>query len=143
MTKHTLYWRLALTALIGYSLTFVAHAQSGRYVETDLVVNKQVGTVPALVDSNGVTLIAKFFDATLVNPWGIAASDTSPFWISQGGAGVTTLYNTRVRRNPWWSPFPVQIRWEPEGHRLASCSTTYRPPRERSSFLVSTAVGAQ
>jgi uncharacterized protein (TIGR03118 family) len=33
-------------------------------------------------------------DPSLVNPWGIAKSGSSPFWISDNGAGVTTLYNT-------------------------------------------------
>ena len=32
-------------------------------------------------------------DASLVNPWGIAASSTSPFWVSDNGTGVSTLYN--------------------------------------------------
>ena len=88
MNKHKLYQPLALTALIGCSVTFVADAQTGIYVETDLVVNKQVGAVPTLVDSNGVTHIAKFFDANLVNPWGIAESDASSFWISQRGDSI-------------------------------------------------------
>jgi uncharacterized protein (TIGR03118 family) len=30
----------------------------------------------------------------LVNPWGIAFSATSPFWISDNGPGLSTLYNT-------------------------------------------------
>ena len=85
---------LALAALIGFSLTLIARAQPRGYVETDLVVNKEVGTVPTLVDSNGVTHIAKFFDPNLVNPWGIGESGASPFWISDNGAGVSTLYNT-------------------------------------------------
>jgi uncharacterized protein (TIGR03118 family) len=91
---NTLYRTLMMIALIGSSLTFVAHAQTGGYVETDLVVNKQVGTVPTLVDSNGITHTAKFLDEHLVNPWGVAESSTSAFWLSQGGAGVATLYNT-------------------------------------------------
>jgi hypothetical protein len=32
-------------------------------------------------------------DPQLVNPWGISFGATSPFWISDNGAGVTTLYN--------------------------------------------------
>ena len=84
---------LALTALIASS-TFVAQAQPGKYEETDLVVNKQVKGIPTLVDSNGITHIAKFFDPNLRNPWGIAESSTSAFWIADGGAGVATLYNT-------------------------------------------------
>ena len=84
---------LALTALV-VSSTFVAQAQPGKYVETDLVVNKQVNGIPTLVDSNGITHTAKFFDPNLRNPWGIAESTTSAFWIADGGAGVATLYNT-------------------------------------------------
>ena len=100
MNKYKLYRPLVLTALIGHSLTFVAQAQSGKYVETDLVVNKQSGNVPTLVDSNGVTHTAAFADARLVNPWGIAESNTSAFWISDGGAGVATLYNTAGTPQP-------------------------------------------
>ena len=32
-------------------------------------------------------------DPNLVNPWGIVASPTSPFWISDNGTGLSTLYN--------------------------------------------------
>lgn len=32
-------------------------------------------------------------DANLKNPWGLAFSPTSPFWISDQGAGNATLYN--------------------------------------------------
>lgn len=85
---------LALAALIGFSFPFITPAQTGGYAETDLVVNKKVGAVPTLVDSHGVTHIAQFFDPNLVNPWGIGESPTSPFWISDNNAGVSTLYDT-------------------------------------------------
>jgi uncharacterized protein (TIGR03118 family) len=32
-------------------------------------------------------------DAQLVNPWGLVASSTSPWWVSDNNAGVATLYN--------------------------------------------------
>jgi uncharacterized protein (TIGR03118 family) len=38
--------------------------------------------------------VAQFQDPHLVNPWGISESATSPFWVSDNGAGVSTLYNT-------------------------------------------------
>ena len=100
MKKHKFYRSWALAAVIGPSLTFVAHAQNGRYVETDLVVNRQVNNIPALTDSNGIMHVAKFFDANLVNPWGIAASATSALWVADGGAGVATLYNTEGAPQP-------------------------------------------
>ncbi len=33
-------------------------------------------------------------DPNLVNPWGIAISGTSPFWFSDNGSGMSTLYST-------------------------------------------------
>ena len=36
--------------------------------------------------------VAKFTDANLVNPWGIAANTGGPFWISDNVTGVATLY---------------------------------------------------
>ena len=33
-------------------------------------------------------------DASLINPWGISSSAASPFWVSDNGAGVSTLYNS-------------------------------------------------
>ncbi len=33
-------------------------------------------------------------DPDLVNPWGIAASPSSPFWTADNGTGKSTLYNT-------------------------------------------------
>ena len=33
-------------------------------------------------------------DPNLVNPWGIALGPTSPFWVSDNGTGVATVYNS-------------------------------------------------
>jgi len=44
-----------------------------------------------VADQSGV---ADHTDASLVNPWGICASATSPFWFSDEGSGVSTLYST-------------------------------------------------
>ena len=89
------YFQFALAALIGVSLAGYMTADNiGGYLETDLVVNKSVGGVPTLSDANGIVHIAKFFDPHLVNPWGVGESAASPFWISENGAGISTLYNT-------------------------------------------------
>jgi uncharacterized protein (TIGR03118 family) len=53
------------------------------------------------------------FDPNLINPWGIAASATSPFWVSDQGSGVSTLYsaagviNSKVVTVPPSSPPPT------------------------------------
>src|SRR5262245_6196426 len=38
--------------------------------------------------------VAQNLDPHLVNPWGIAESAGSPFWVSDNGTGLSTLYNT-------------------------------------------------
>jgi len=86
---------LAYSALIGVSLAgYLVADKTGGYTETDLVVNQSVNGVPTLKDANGIVHIAKFSDPNLVNPWGVGESSTSFFWISDNGAGVSTLYNT-------------------------------------------------
>src|SRR5207237_2865048 len=86
---------LALVALSLCSLLVTpAAVYATGYVETDLAVNQQVNNVPTLTDKNGIVHVAKFFDPHLVNPWGVGESATSPFWVSDNGSGLATLYNT-------------------------------------------------
>ena len=47
-----------------------------------------------LVTSNQAIAPAANLDTSLINPWGISHSATSPFWVSDNGAGVSTLYNS-------------------------------------------------
>jgi uncharacterized protein (TIGR03118 family) len=44
-----------------------------------------------LVSDGFVT--APTIDPNLINPWGVSFSSTSPFWVSDNGAGVATIYN--------------------------------------------------
>ena len=37
---------------------------------------------------------ADFQDPNLINPWGLATTATSPFWIGNNGTGTSTLYGT-------------------------------------------------
>ncbi len=39
------------------------------------------------------TLVSSATDSDLINPWGISFGPTTPFWISDNGAGKATLYN--------------------------------------------------
>jgi len=58
------------------------HQQSSEpattYIQTNLVSD---GFVPAANT-----------DPNLINPWGISYSPTGPFWVSDNGTGVTTIY---------------------------------------------------
>jgi len=53
--------------------------------------------------------VARFTDPNLVNPWGLAFSATSPFWVADNGSGVSTLYNGRGQAFPVAAPLVVTI----------------------------------
>ncbi len=62
-----------------------------------------VVAVPALAGSNAYIQhnliadtagVADLTDPNLINPWGISESGTSPFWISDNGTGLATVYST-------------------------------------------------
>ena len=63
-------------------LTFAqAPKEMNHYVQTNLVTNPNSGIPAAHTDSN------------LLNSWGLARSTTSPWWIGDNNAGVSTLYD--------------------------------------------------
>jgi uncharacterized protein (TIGR03118 family) len=76
MTFHLLACVLLVAAVL---VPAAASAENGgSYKETKLVS-----------DLPGV---AMFQDPNLVNPWGLSHSPTSPWWVSDNGKGVSTLY---------------------------------------------------
>jgi uncharacterized protein (TIGR03118 family) len=92
---------LALGAILAATLLGTRASGAGPgFVETDLVTNQSVDGVPTLTDANGIVHVAAFLDANLVNPWGIAESGTSPFWVSDNGSSQSTLYNTAGMPQP-------------------------------------------
>src|SRR5262249_52980286 len=52
-----------------------------------------------LVTSDQTLNPAQLTDPFLVNPWGISASGGSPFWVSDNGTGVSTLYSVNPTTN--------------------------------------------
>ena len=70
-------------ATLAVILALVSHAEAwrDRYIQTNLVS-----------DSNSAAQAA-FNDPNLLNPWGVAFFPNGPFWISDNGAGVSTLYD--------------------------------------------------
>jgi uncharacterized protein (TIGR03118 family) len=79
-----------VTSLIAAVCFSSSVALAAGYTETDLVANKN-----PLVDANGIRHVpTNPVDPNLVNPWGVGESSTSPFWISDNGMGLSTLYLT-------------------------------------------------
>ncbi len=69
-----------LAALCGLALLALPGvAPAGPFSTTNLVSD---GGVPA-----------RFLDRNLVNPWGVSFLGTGPFWVSDNGTGLATLYN--------------------------------------------------
>jgi len=103
------YW-LAVAVAAG---TFCAGTRqsAAAYVQTNLVSD-----IPGL---------ATLTDPSLINPWGISRSPTSPFWVSNQGNSTSTLYAVtggtnvaKVNVNPPPSPFvgiPTTAAGPPQG----------------------------
>src|SRR5579885_2539299 len=71
--------RIAMLA-VGSLLAVPLQAQ--HYTRTDLTAN-----------SASVSSTAPNIDANLVNAWGLSRSSGSPWWVSDNGSGLSTLYN--------------------------------------------------
>ena len=71
--------RCAVWLLSFFLLCSGARVSAQHYQQTNLVSD-----VPGL---------AQFTDPDLVNPWGLTASGSGPWWVSDEGTGLSTLYN--------------------------------------------------
>jgi uncharacterized protein (TIGR03118 family) len=97
------------TALVAVFISYLgtpAAVKTGGYIEKDLVAD-----VKPLTDKNGIVHNDKdtILDPHLVNPWGIAESSGSPFWVSDNNAGVATLYNVPASGKLTVNPLVVSI----------------------------------
>jgi uncharacterized protein (TIGR03118 family) len=80
--RHSVLRATALALSVATAAMLVARSAAAQnsYQQHNLVSN-----IPGLAD---------VLDPSLVNPWGISHSATSPFWTSDAGMGISTLYNT-------------------------------------------------
>jgi len=69
-----------------------------------------------------VSPAADFIDARLVNPWGLSASATGPFWVCDGGTGLSTVYTVNTTNttalgtpNPTTQPTVPGAGGDPKG----------------------------
>ena len=70
---------ILIAAMLGACATLLPWPAAAGYVQQNLVSD-----LPGF---------ASVTDPNLVNPWGMSSSSTSPIWVSDNGAGVSTLYN--------------------------------------------------
>ena len=86
---------LTLAALIGAALLGSVAARADGDTDSD-TVGPTVLRTHLVSDLPGAAAV---LDPHLVNPWGIAESAGSPFWISDNNAGVATIYNVPGANN--------------------------------------------
>ena len=60
-----------------------------------------------LVSDNSTAAAADHTDPNLLNPWGVAFFPGGPFWISDNGAGVSTLYDGMGNKVPLTVTIPA------------------------------------
>src|SRR5579863_3923240 len=122
---------------IGLSLMLAlpALAASNAYIQHNLIA-----------DTAGV---ADLTDPNLVNPWAIAESASSPFWISDNGTGLATVYSTSATATISIASLKVTI---PPGAssgtipgpvtgQLSNSTTVFLIGTTKASFLFCTADG--
>src|SRR2546428_11645166 len=87
--RHLLTMAISLGTVISIAVPGVAATAAER--EPTFHQRNLVSNLPGVAD---------FTDPDLRNPWGISASATSPMWVSDNGAGVTTLYRGNGSKVP-------------------------------------------
>ena len=78
--------------------------------------------------------VARITDANLVNPWGQSASPTSPLWVADNGADVSTLYTGGVNGS-----IPAIVRLVVSIPQGAPTGTVFN---STSDFVVHTSTGS-
>jgi uncharacterized protein (TIGR03118 family) len=76
--KHVCTVTLSLMVGVGIVASTAETAWAGSFIQFDLVSD-----IPGM---------ATVTDPNLMNPWGVSFSSTSPMWVSDQGANVSTLY---------------------------------------------------
>jgi len=71
---------LCVTSGISLALSLSAVALGQHYTQVNLVSN-----------TSGVAPVT---DPTLINPWGLSRSSSSPWWISDNGTPTGTIFNS-------------------------------------------------
>ena len=122
--NHKRLWLGGLLAVVaavtGVAIPIATAANSGQYQQTNLI--------------SDIAGVARITDPNLVNPWGQAASATSPLWVADNGADVSTLYRGGVSGSiPQIVPLTVNI---PGG---APTGVVFN---STSDFVVKTATGS-
>src|SRR5580700_10768530 len=82
--NYTIYLGAVSMCVTALSIASAAPASTPSPANSYLVHNL-VSDLPSMAD---------YEDPNLVNPWGLATTASSPFWLGNNGTGTSTLYGT-------------------------------------------------
>ncbi|WP_051325128.1 TIGR03118 family protein [Candidatus Solirubrobacter pratensis] len=114
----------AAIALAGLAFAGSARADSDQYVVHNLV-------------SSSPLVPADRYDPNLVNPWGLVASATSPWWPAHNGTGTSGVYPATNVPNP----LVVSVPGGPTGIVSGGVANNFPIAGGVSSFIFSTEAG--
>jgi len=97
--------------------------------------NPKTYVITPLVSNNGAPGTA--VDAHLVNAWGLVAGPTTPWWVSDNGADLSTLYNAAGTK----IPLEVSVAEAPTGVVFNGGSSSFLIGGARARFIFSTERG--
>jgi uncharacterized protein (TIGR03118 family) len=114
---------IAATLFLTAAAPAAAHPPIGGYEQHNLVSNQ-----PGVADNT---------DPNLVNAWGLSAGPTSPWWVSDNGADVSTLYNAVG------TPLPlvVSVPGAPTGTVFNGTAGAFPVSGKAATFLFDTESG--
>ena len=120
--------------------TFVALLFAGAvtpvFPATIYVQNNLVSDLPG---------VAATTDSALVNPWGLSSSATSPWWVSDNGTGLSTLYNGNGVKQGLVVTIPAPpgdtSPAAPTGQLFNSTAADFKVGATKSNFIFATEDG--
>jgi uncharacterized protein (TIGR03118 family) len=127
---------LSLVACVASLSSAIAATPATPSPANSYLVHNLVSDLPDMAD---------FQDPNLVNPWGIATTSTSPFWIGNNGAGASTLYGTTGVPNALvvTIPAPGSATGGAVTGVIANTTTSFNvAPGKPASFIFCTEDGA-
>src|SRR5579862_5714566 len=68
--------------------------------------------------------VADNVDPNLVNPWGIYTTSSSPFWVSDAGTGLSTVYSTATSTNGIFSVSATKVAVPPSAKGASPAAVT-------------------
>lgn len=99
-----------------FAITFSVAGFGEHYTRTDLTADK--------------------IDPNLVNAWGLSRSSTSPWWISDNGTGLSTLYDLNG------DPQPLVVTIPPPNGKSGTSAPTGTVFNYTSEFMIQQQKGA-